>query len=121
MAVTGWSEFWGGANVYAPRGQEINLGRQVARLLARKVGGVKLKTLMIALNGSAVGGASTATRKEVESRVDGSFTLGGARTIATRTMASGVTVAADETRIDAILNEDKTPAYVRDLSGNGAR
>lgn len=80
--------------------------RKAAQKLSTK-GTYALRELMETLNGAAVG--ATATKQL--SRVVAAEELGGTRSIETETLVNRVTVAADETAIDADILSLSTRTY----------
>jgi hypothetical protein len=72
---------------------------------------------METLNGAAAGQAALSTFKRVQAR-NGDDTLGGVRTVETRSIVNRVTSAGDKTVIDNILKGTSKPTYPTEKSGN---
>jgi hypothetical protein len=91
-----YSPLFGGN--YAPTVDRNSMERVVTRLM-KKLG--KRQRIMVALNGTAVGGATaTSSRKQVQ---HSTTELGGRRTIQTYYDVNRTTTAADKTANDALL------------------
>lgn len=110
MPITTKSDFW--TDNYSPLVNRNTNNRQLFRLMRRSR---VQRALMIALNGAAVGGTATSTRKRVAANAT---EQGGVRTVETLTEINRATVAADETEIDAILlNDDSRIATPTNRAG----
>lgn len=99
-----------------------NIRKRISKVLSRSEGARELKELLLTLNGAAAGAAASATVARVGHTVDAGNPVvnGGARTIDTVTVIGRNTTAADETAIDAMLNQVHAPtSYPVDASGNG--
>lgn len=99
-----------------------NIRRRLSKLIARERGGRKLAAIMKALNGAAPGGTITVNYAQVAnaSSPGQAVANGGARTITTVADMNRASTAADETMIDAILDQVFAPSsYPVDKSGNG--
>lgn len=99
--------------------------RGVQRMLNRSHGSRKLRAMILALTGAAVGGASKAysnsriKANETGSSQVGKNELGGKRSIETVAYQTGVTVAGDLTTVDTTLAAKSKPAtYPVDKSGH---
>lgn len=133
VSWTGFSPTMGanGANVNSTSGQlvdgESSIAKKIAKLLARP-GFRPVRRLMRELNGAAAG-ANTAienrTRVKAAQVLNTPVAQGGLIVLETvpllgATVAGRVTAAADETRIDAMIDEINAPSsYPTDPSGNG--
>lgn len=98
-----------------------NIERRIARIF-RNEGAREVSEIMQTLNGAAVGQTAAASYSRVDHTVDpgNSVVNGGARTIESVTVINRVTTAADQTRVNDILTENRAPdTYPVDLSGNG--
>lgn len=123
--VTGYSTFWGGANVYAPLFARSSIERRASIALSR--GGARaLRAAMLALSGAAAGGTATSTHTRVDATGQGptnAAMLGGSRTMETFTSINRATTAADETFTETYVITGLAAAapstYPTDASGNG--
>lgn len=99
-----------------------NAETMVARQLSKRTyGRAALRELMITLTGAAAGSAALATHKRVEGVRELDDNLqGGLRPIETFEAVNRNTAAADETRIEAFLEQSSQPStYATDAGGNG--
>lgn len=96
---------------------------EIRRALNRGHGTRKLKAVLLALTGAAVGAASKAySTARVDTGVStgqaGRNDLGGRRTTSLVTLQSGVTVAADLTNVDqSIAAKSRLSSYPADKGG----
>lgn len=121
--MAGWAGFWGNAaDSHSLLTNRNPLETAMGKLL-RRPSMKKLAVAMKALNGAAAGGATTASVKRVDHNdgVKAVGSMGGLVEINSATVISGTSTSTQETRIDAIIDFDTKPTYVRDLSGNGSR
>lgn len=96
--------------------------QRVAKLLSVPQASKALNELIQTLNGAAVGATASAT----DTRVKGDTSTfkstinGGLRTMETKTYINRATTAADQTNLNALLQETYQPSsYPVDKSGNG--
>ena len=119
MSFTGlWNGVYG--TPYALTNSRNKLERDIA-LAFEKAGAQPLSAVAIALNGSAVGGTASRTRRRVLAvRSLSGYDLGGQRAIEAVTDINRATTAADETALDNIYNGVfALTSYPVDRSGNG--
>lgn len=118
----------GNTTNYTTTGKIGGLGSQLRRSLNKGLGGRKMRAMMIALTGAAVGAASKAVsvqRIDAKSNFIGTgpsnnsiMLFGGARGDSTVAVQTGVTVAQDLTDFDTrIAQKSYPPAYPADKSG----
>lgn len=138
--VTGYSGFYSSSVGIAGSGNEASYNamfryarssteRAVAVAMIRH-GFRSMRRAVISLNGAAPGDSAAEGVKRVQAQTPfNSLTYGGARTVETHTLSSGVTTSAMESYIDSKLLRDGrytghvvtngSLGYPRDLSGNG--
>jgi hypothetical protein len=127
--MTSWSGLWNRhyGEAYSALGsnntEEANgtQKRKLARMF-RARGNRPLAKLIEALTGAAVGGSASATYTQIPAHttIGVAVSGGGLITPAAVTDLDRVTVTADATLVDGILEEKTYPAtYPVDLSGNG--
>lgn len=117
--VTGYSEFWGGANAYAPARARSSVERRGIQLIARVRG---VRALLDAYVNSGATPAVSDSYKRVKAVQDtAGADLGGVRTIETVTVVSTTADADNATDMDNLLDRyfDPPLTYPVDLSGNG--
>lgn len=118
--VTGYSEFWGGSDVYAPLGVRSTAERRGFQIINRNR---PLRAALDAYVNAATTPAISATYKRVEAvQDDGGSDLGGARPIETVTAVSDTGDATIAAALDKLLdefNDDAIASYPADASGNG--
>jgi hypothetical protein len=114
---------------YATTGKIGVLGQLLRKAGSKSHGSRKMKSLMLALTGAAVGAASKAytnkridagfTRTGVNSNGTGSLvSLGGKRAVESVNYQTGVTVAQDLTDFDTrVAQKSYPPTYPKDKSG----
>lgn len=117
--VTGYSEFWGGANAYAPLGVRSTIDRRAMQLLARD------RPLRAALDAYVNAGGTPAISdsvKRVQAFADTTgLDLGGVRPIETVTIVSTNGNSTIAGGLDNLLDEfhEDIATYPTDASGNG--
>lgn len=111
---------------YAPLGtnntKEFNATEKATLTRAfRGRGNRMLAAVVQALTGAAVGGAASATYKQVAGDANPSSPLtgGGVRTVSTSTDVGRVTTVADQTLVVTLLTATSAPTYPVDRSGSG--
>lgn len=115
-----WSGFWD--HVY-PGGHSLitNGTGNIRRALGLSMSGYGRKPynrVIAQLAAGNVGGTALGTNTRVSSPIDG-LSLGGKRTIETKTFINRVTTAADQAKIAEDLLYNNRPTWPRDRSGNG--
>jgi hypothetical protein len=138
--VTGYSPFYSSTAGITGSGNEASYNamarygrssteRAVAVAMIRH-GFRAMRRAVISLNGAAPGGSTTESVKRVQAQTPfNSLTYGGARTVETHILSSGVTTSAMESYIDSKMLRDGRYAghvvtngslgYPTDRSGNG--
>ena len=123
VAATGWSEFWGGANLYATAYDRSGAERALSQVLARS-GFRANRAIMRALNGVAPGATALATHTRVPGAAPFDSNVGNV-IIETVTDVNRATAAGDVTYINdkvydmVPLMQPTIANYAVDLSGNG--
>jgi hypothetical protein len=113
---------------YQTTGKIGAAGQMIRKALSKSHGTRRMKSLVLALTGAAVGAASKAytnkrldqgfTKTDKNSNGTGALTLGGKRNTETVTYQSGVTVAQDLTDFDTrAAQKSFPPSYPNDKSG----
>lgn len=113
---------------YTTTGKIGGLGSQLRRSLNKGLGGRKMRAMLIALTGAAVGAASkavTVRRTDERSNFTGTgaangslIAFGGKRGNSSVSVQAGVTVAQDLTDFDTrVAQKSYPPAYPKDKSG----
>lgn len=123
--VTGYSEFWGGANSYAVLFGRASPEAMLSRAFARRGNGA-VRRLFTNLLGTAAGQTATETyvRPSAPAGLTESVRFGGLRTNETVTQINRASVAADVTSTALIATRlfSMAPAiasYPVDAGGNG--
>lgn len=118
MAIVTSAGFW--ADSYTPKVNRSPKRRHLRRLM-QPLGSQADAEKFEELSGAAVGGAISRTTKRIaHNQAPGAPAATGA--VETRTHATGVTAAADETALDTIFSANsmhRPSTYAADLSGNG--
>jgi hypothetical protein len=136
VAPTGYAPFSSGNTLdsgvysfltYAQGGQKVSIERRISRLL-RKPQMAVIREVIETLNGAAVGGTALATKPLVRAQTTSPgdplelTELGGVRQVDVVNLINRVTVASDETYVDALLqvrHGQAIASYPVDLGGNG--
>lgn len=117
--VTGYSEFWGGANQYAPLRKRSSIDARAMLLLARNR---PVRAAMDAYVNSGATPAISDSYKRVTAVRNGAGTdLSGDRPIETVTVVNTTGDASIASDLDGMLDRfhDARLVYPDDLSGNG--
>ena len=124
--MASYSGLWNGVygtpySIQVNRASEI---RQIGRVMKRRSTVRMRKVVDTVVAGSSINGGAATTYKRASSTVDpgNAIVNGGLRTIDTVTQiaASQLTLAADATKVDAmVLFRNKPASYPTDRSGNG--
>jgi len=119
--MVAWSGLFDNVFTDGPHTLQVNivpLRRKFTRVAKRKSMKV-LNELIQTLNGVVAGSTALATHTRVKARQALELDLGGVQPIETVNLINRVTVAGDQTLINATLTEQRDPTYPVDLSGNG--
>lgn len=116
MAITVTSPFWN--NTYSILNDKNNARLRVTQAM-RKPGMRVIKELIDELIGATTGGTASATHKQVTAKAGLTNDLGGVVAVESFTDINRVTVTADVTDLEAMINQTTAPTtYAVDASGN---
>lgn len=127
MTTNGYSGLWNGqySTQHAPLGNSVNKESAYAALTTmfgkRGYNQAKVRELIKELLGASAGATALVQRKRRKAEQDlGANVQGGLVTIETVDVINRATTAADVTRIQEALEQERAPSsYVADVSGNG--